>query len=86
MNQLIYVRPEVVTDLTKGQFLPTILLTDEARKAIVDGKIILRKGQWVVDGRTGTRGQFVSRKGSVLRVRKATDKMSFKDYQKKLAA
>ncbi len=86
MNQLIYVRPEVVSDLTNGQFLPTILLTDAARDAIVAGKITLRKGQWLVDGRTGTRGQFVSRKGSTIRVRKATDKMSFADYQKKLAA
>ena len=86
MNQLIYVRPEVVADMTKGHFLPTILLTDAARQAIVDKKITLRKGQWLVDGRTGTRGQFVSRKGQTIRVRKATPGLAFADYQKKLAA
>lgn len=86
MNQVIYVRPEVVDDLTKGQFLPTILLTDAARDAIVQGKLEVRRGQWLVDGRTGNRGQYLGKKGKTIRVRSAKPGLKFSEYQKPLAA
>lgn len=89
MDRLIYVRPETVAEVTKGQFLPTVLLTEAAAKAVLDGKLELRKGQWVIDGRTGERGQFVRITKGIkksIRLRKAKEGMTFAQYQTKLAA
>lgn len=40
-----------------GQYTPTVLVTDAARQAIANGDLNLKRGQWVVDGSSGVRGQ-----------------------------
>lgn len=73
-----------------GQFRPTLLVTANS----TDGELLSRyvkKGQWVVDGRTGQRGQFIGTKETkrLLRspsidivMREYQPGRSFKDYQR----
>lgn len=73
-----------------GQFTETVLLTDTLKTELSAGNAKLRKGQWVLDGKTGQRGQFVGTKKvkgvNSLKVRAATPGLTFADYQKRLAA
>lgn len=42
-----------------GQFTPTVLVTKKTEEAIKDGQLNLKRGQWVISGEDGTRGQLV---------------------------
>lgn len=42
-----------------GQFMPTVLVTRQTEEAIKNGEIKLKRGQWVISGEDGTRGQLV---------------------------
>jgi len=40
-----------------GQFTPTVLISESTRQALLNGDIKLKRGQWVLDGASGNRGQ-----------------------------
>jgi hypothetical protein len=41
------------------KFQPTLVITDDFRREVTSGVRKIRKGQWVLDGRTGRRGRFL---------------------------
>lgn len=70
-----------------GQFTPTVLVTEAVRDEGYQG---LRKGQWVIDGSTGRRGQFYGTKRSLLgrtkaQVREYKAGQPFSAFQQKYA-
>lgn len=94
MDRVTYVSTATqrrVARANSGQFKPTILITEEARVAISKGEVVVRRGQWLIDGFTGKRGQYLALKKTMfgkpnIRIREAKPGMTFKDYQAKLAA
>lgn len=45
-----------------GQFTRTVLITPETEQAIKAGEVSLKRGQWIMDSKSGLRGQFVQTK------------------------
>lgn len=72
----------------RGQYTPTVLMTDETQDALLNGELKLKRGQWIIDGSTGIRGQVrgivTKNRRTFFRPNKVEKFLSIRPYQEGL--